>query len=269
MVYGFTFDEIKRVNHPGADKKPWGHYIIAASRPEYSLTQIYLKKGAVQPLHYHLKNGGAFFVEEGAVLIKGRNKKGELTALKLNKGETFRLAHGLVHALCGLEGSYVYLFAGKYDKDDYYPVESEEEAEKLKIAPDKIRASNSDDGFKAEKTFDYRDKYWGSIQTVVNDDYAGKRIHLLAGAQNSLEFHCRKIETYFVHSGSLKVGLRIGHGENKSVTLKAGDAFDILPGLMHMKVGIEDSVIIEISTPDDDRDSHLVEDGRKYRHLEN
>ena len=37
---------------------------------------------------------------------------------------------------------------------------------------------------------------------------------------------------------------------------------------MHMKIGIEDSTIIEISTEDSDSDSHILEDGKKYVHKE-
>ena len=269
MVYGFAFDEINKTNHPEAHKKPWGHYVDAAKRPGYSLTQIYLKKGGVQPLHYYLEKEGVLFVEEGSVLLKLKNRKGELYVLKLNKGDTFHLTPGLIHALCGLKESYVYLFSNKYEKDYYYNVESEEEVLNQKLEPDKMKISSSNDEFEIEKAFDYRDKYWGSIQTVVNKEHTGKRIYLKAGGQNSLEFHCNKIETYFVHSGKLKVGLRIGRGENKSVIIEAGDAFEILPGLMHMKIGIEDSVIMEISTRDEDSDSHLVEDGRKYKYVEN
>ncbi|VVC02135.1 Cupin [uncultured archaeon] len=88
------------------------------------------------------------------------------------------------------------------------------------------------------------------------------------GTQNSLEVHCSKHETYFVHSGKLKVGLRVGRAENRSVALEKGDVFHIPPGLMHMKIATDNCVVIEISTKDDDSDSHLVEDGQKYVHKE-
>jgi len=37
---------------------------------------------------------------------------------------------------------------------------------------------------------------------------------------------------------------------------------------MHMRMAMEDTVIIEASTRDDDGDSYLVEDGQTYRHVE-
>ena len=64
----------------------------------------------------------------------------------------------------------------------------------------------------------------------------------------------------------MRVGIRIGRAENKSITLHPGDGFVIPPGLMHCRIGLENSVIIEVSTKDDDKDSHLVEDGRTYQH---
>jgi len=35
-----------------------------------------------------------------------------------------------------------------------------------------------------------------------------------------------------------------------------------------MRIAEQDCVIIEVSTKDDDGDSHIVEDGRFYKHVE-
>jgi len=37
---------------------------------------------------------------------------------------------------------------------------------------------------------------------------------------------------------------------------------------MHMRMAIEDTIIIEVSTTDDDNDSHIVEDGKTYKFVE-
>ena len=113
------------------------------------------------------------------------------------------------------------------------------------------------------------EKYWGNMTSIFEgDDFAVKRIFMKAGSQSSLEYHVRKREMYFIESGSLKVGVRIGRGTNKSVFLKKGDIFHITPGLMHMRIAPEDVIIIEVSSKDDDGDSHIVEDGKKYTHIE-
>jgi len=53
-----------------------------------------------------------------------------------------------------------------------------------------------------------------------------------------------------------------------SLILNQGDVFHIPIGFMHMRIALEDTVIIEFSTLDDDGDSQIVEDGRTYIHME-
>ena len=113
------------------------------------------------------------------------------------------------------------------------------------------------------------ENYWGHMTTLFEgDNYTVKRIFMNEGTQSSLEFHVKKRESYYIESGTLKVGVRIGRAENKSLILNEGDVFHIYPGLMHMRIAMTDVVIIETSTKDDDGDSHIVEDGRKYTHIE-
>ena len=113
------------------------------------------------------------------------------------------------------------------------------------------------------------EKYWGNMQTLFEgDNYTVKRIFMNKGTQSSLEYHIKKKESYYIERGKLKVGVRIGRAENKSITLREGDIFHIPVGLMHMRIAEEDVTIIEVSTKDDDTDSHLVEDGKTYRHIE-
>ena len=101
-------------------------------------------------------------------------------------------------------------------------------------------------------------KYWGEMTTLFDQDgYTVKKICMRAWTQSSLEYHIKKKESYYIESGKLKVGLRIGRGANKSVVLKQGDVFHVPPGLMHMRIALEDTVIIEASTTDDDSDSHI------------
>lgn len=116
---------------------------------------------------------------------------------------------------------------------------------------------------KKAMSFDRRDKYWGTIESVVSKDYAGKRMLVRKGMQASLEYHCKKIEGYYVHSGKLLLRFRAGRGEDRFFVLEAGQTVFIPPGLMHQRGGLEDAVILEISTRDDDSDSFLVEDGQK------
>ena len=112
-------------------------------------------------------------------------------------------------------------------------------------------------------------KYWGTMSTLFEGcDYTVKRIFMRSGEQSSLEYHCKKKESYYIESGRLRVGIRIGRAKNHSVILHQGDVFHIPVGLMHMRIAEQDCIIIEVSTKDDDGDSHIVEDGRYYKHIE-
>ena len=119
------------------------------------------------------------------------------------------------------------------------------------------------------KPISHLEKYWGHITSVYADEnFTLKIIFMRAGTQSSLEYHVKKDEFYYVLSGKLKVGLRTGRAKNTSIIIHAGEVFHIIPGLMHMRIAIEDSTIIEWSNKDDDSDSNIVEDGKFYKHIE-
>jgi mannose-6-phosphate isomerase-like protein (cupin superfamily) len=109
------------------------------------------------------------------------------------------------------------------------------------------------------------DKYWGWIKTVYADEnFTLKIVKMNAGTQSSMEYHVIKSEFYYIAKGKLKLGLRIGRAKNKSLILSEGDVYHIPPGLMHMRIAIEDTEIIEWSNKDEDTDSNIVEDGLTY-----
>lgn len=111
--------------------------------------------------------------------------------------------------------------------------------------------------------------YWGSIRTLVNaEPYCAKIIRMRAGTQSSLEHHGDKQETYIILCGQLTVGLRTGRAMNRMALLCPGDVFTIYPGQMHMRIARTDVTILEVSTHDDPFDTHIVEDGKTYEHVE-
>jgi mannose-6-phosphate isomerase-like protein (cupin superfamily) len=113
------------------------------------------------------------------------------------------------------------------------------------------------------------EKYWGKITTIEsNDKFVLKHIFMKSGTQSSMEYHVEKEEWYYVLSGKLKVGMRIGRAKNKSVILSEGDIIHIPKGLMHMRIALEDTVIVEWSNVDNDLDSNIVEDGMIYEYKE-
>ncbi len=261
--YGFRFDQVNTVVRPMEVRTAWGEWVACAVRPEYALGRLRFNRGGVQQMRFYLRRSGAYYVEDGTVLLCERLSSGHDSAVSLSRGEVAHVTAGTVHSIGGLEPSVVYCFSDGTADDARY-VETEAEALHRFDASRLAAVQRSD----PEGTVDRRTKYWGTIETIISRDFAGKRIALAAGGQSSLEFHIGKRETYFIHSGAVKVGLRIGRGENRSVLLREGDCFDVQPGLVHMRIGLEKSVIIEVSTQDTDADSFIVEDGRTYRHVE-
>jgi mannose-6-phosphate isomerase-like protein (cupin superfamily) len=115
--------------------------------------------------------------------------------------------------------------------------------------------------------YDRFERYWGMIETIANGrGYCAKRMIFEAGRCNSLHFHCRKMETFWVAEGALRVRLRDRFAEDHEVTVAAGGALHVPPGLMHQLEGAERTVLFESSssTPDDDSDSFRVEKGRGF-----
>mgnify|MGYP003137533937 CR=1 FL=1 len=47
-----------------------------------------------------------------------------------------------------------------------------------------------------------------------------------------------------------------------------GDVYHVPKGVMHMRMSLEDSIIVEIASNDTDADSHIVEDGKHYEWTE-
>jgi mannose-6-phosphate isomerase-like protein (cupin superfamily) len=255
--YGQTFEQIKKVTTPTASAQPWGQFMLCANREEYSLARFDLKAHASKPLSFLMRSWVTYYVEQGRVQVRKIEKNGAQVNVILEKGGVIHLSESVPHGFFASEPTIIYGFALHNAFNSTYALEEQAS-----------RVSENAAVVKGEATLDFREKYWGTIETIVSQEVAGKRILILAGKQSSMEFHVKKTEAYYIHSGEVKVGLRVGRGENKSLILKEGDLFEVFPGTMHMRIGVKDTVIIEVSTPDDDGDSHLVEDGMTYKHIE-
>ncbi|MCB9728336.1 MAG: cupin domain-containing protein [Deltaproteobacteria bacterium] len=96
------------------------------------------------------------------------------------------------------------------------------------------------------------DKPWGhEIIWAETDRYAGKLLHIAAGHALSLQYHERKAESIYVLSGRLHLHHASAPGEPVSVrVVEAGDAFDIVPGMLHRFEAREPVVLVEVSTPE-------------------
>jgi mannose-6-phosphate isomerase-like protein (cupin superfamily) len=94
-------------------------------------------------------------------------------------------------------------------------------------------------------------KPWGHETIWAHTDrYVGKVLHVRRGESLSLQYHQQKEETIRILQGCLdfEVG---GEGEPlRTVRLGPGDGWHIPPGLRHRMVAVEDTDILEVSTPE-------------------
>ncbi|HEX3661612.1 MAG TPA: hypothetical protein VHU89_09290 [Acidobacteriaceae bacterium] len=265
MAYGLTLEEVRHINRPQPVPEAWGTTTSLTAMPRFSMFRIDLLPGAAQPLH--LVPGVAFhaFVESGDAVLRHLDSNAHSHAGLVRAGQVFALQPSLVHGWASASGASLYLFSARL-AEDLHPIAMETQEAASLIFPALELAALPQLG---QPTTDVREKYWGRIETIASgEEMAAKRIFVRKGGQSSLEYHVEKSESYYIHSGLLKLGLRIGRAENRSIVMSAGHSYDVRPGVMHMRIGLEDTVILEISTRDSDADSYLVEDGQTYRHID-
>lgn len=110
-------------------------------------------------------------------------------------------------------------------------------------------------------------KPWGKeIWFARTDKYAGKILILKKGHRLSLQYHEKKHETQYIHSG--KVNLIYGTDKDnlQEKILNSGDKIEIRPYTIHRLKALKDSEILEVSTPELDDVVKMEDDyGRKGR----
>ena len=94
------------------------------------------------------------------------------------------------------------------------------------------------------------EKPWGyELHWAKSDKYVGKIIHVNKGHALSLQYHNVKDETVFLWSGRLLFEIDVD-GTLVSRELKPGEAVHVSPRTVHRMTAIEDSDILEASTPE-------------------
>ena len=107
-------------------------------------------------------------------------------------------------------------------------------------------------------------KGWGYEKWIVNnEDYCGKILFFVKGMRCSWHYHKIKRETFYIHSGSIKLLYSSGDSPEVAdeIILKKGDKFDIPIGLRHQMIALEDTELFEFSTEHFDEDSNRIEAG--------
>ncbi len=95
------------------------------------------------------------------------------------------------------------------------------------------------------------EKPWGQELWVAHTDkYALKIIELKRGTRSSLQYHVKKHEHIYVDSGVLRLEWENDQGVIETFDLKPGDVIENKPGRKHRVTAVEDTRLIEVSTPE-------------------
>ena len=95
------------------------------------------------------------------------------------------------------------------------------------------------------------EKPWGyELIWASTDRYCGKLLFVRAGESLSLQFHRRKDETIYVHSGRVQVEMGDPGKPIDTEVVGAGRAFRLPPGTVHRLHALADTILLEASTPD-------------------
>jgi mannose-6-phosphate isomerase len=89
-------------------------------------------------------------------------------------------------------------------------------------------------------------KPWGrEIWYAVEDRYAGKILEVTRGCALSLQKHERKQETMYLQSGRV-----LYHFNGADFEMHEGECITVRPGDVHRIEALEDTVLLEVSTPE-------------------
>jgi len=104
-------------------------------------------------------------------------------------------------------------------------------------------------------------KIWGYENIYANNDlYCLKFLILNKGSQCSMHFHKQKDETFLISKGKVMM-----EHKHKTLIMTPGDTIRIRPTEIHRFLGIQDSIIIEISTKHKEKDTVRLEPSKKRK----
>jgi mannose-6-phosphate isomerase len=94
------------------------------------------------------------------------------------------------------------------------------------------------------------DKPWGwELVWAEADEYVGKLLFIRAGESLSLQYHERKDESWLVQEGRARLELGEVGGAREELEIVPGEAFRFRPRTVHRVTALEDTLVIEVSTP--------------------
>ncbi|MDO8657366.1 MAG: cupin [Candidatus Levybacteria bacterium] len=96
------------------------------------------------------------------------------------------------------------------------------------------------------------EKPWGFELHFTPDNlpYMGKILHINSRKRLSLQYHDQKMESWFLLSGKVTMILENDKGELEKVNMEKGYGYTIKMGQKHRLVGVKESEVLEVSTPE-------------------
>jgi mannose-6-phosphate isomerase-like protein (cupin superfamily) len=95
------------------------------------------------------------------------------------------------------------------------------------------------------------EKPWGwELIWADTGRYVGKILFVRTGQSLSLQFHREKDESWYVESGRARLELGdVGQAVLNAEVIAEGASFHFVPGTVHRVTALEDTTILEVSTP--------------------
>ena len=104
-------------------------------------------------------------------------------------------------------------------------------------------------------------KPWGYEKLLeLNKKYVVKELFMKKGHRCSLQFHKKKIETFYVVSGKLKLYSGKSKDNLKIKYFVKGDYMTIKPKFIHRMEAVTNSIYLEASTPEITDVVRLIDD---------
>jgi mannose-6-phosphate isomerase len=104
-------------------------------------------------------------------------------------------------------------------------------------------------------------KPWGyEVWWAVTEHYAGKILHVTRGHRLSLQYHETKDESCYLLAGRIALTRGASVDELETVTIEAGAIWRNQPGEIHTIEALEESDVLEVSTPQLDDVVRLQDD---------
>ena len=95
------------------------------------------------------------------------------------------------------------------------------------------------------------EKPWGfELLFALTPKYAGKVIFVKKGHRLSLQYHKKKDETMYIYAGKARIEIEGSDGQLTSSIAQPGYCIRIPPLTKHRVEAIEDTTLLEVSTPE-------------------